>query len=174
MITVLQYLVIAAAIGLVVFLVAVLVFGRGEQMAPLPARTSPAELPDGGIAGPDIRGVRFAVGVRGYRMSDVDWTLERLADEVDRLRAEVVSLGGDPDALPERTVLGERGGAGRDSTEAADAAVAGTSVPDRAVPDAADTSGHGTHPATAAHDAVDPPSDEVQRVAPDPMVRHRS
>lgn len=180
MITVLQYLVIAAAIGLVVFLVAVLVFGRGEQMAPLPARTSPAELPDGGIAGPDIRGVRFAVGARGYRMSDVDWTLERLADEVDRLRVEVVSLGGDPDALPERTVLGERGGVGGDSTEAADAAVAGMSVPDRAAPDAAvvpdagDTSGHGTHPVTAAHDAVDPPSNEVRRVAPDPMVQHRS
>jgi len=108
-ITVLQYLVVAAAIGLVVFLIAVLVFGRGEQLAPLPGRTSPAELPDGGIAGPDIRGVRFAVGVRGYRMSDVDWTLDRLADEVDRLRTEVLTLGGDPDALADRTVMPEYG-----------------------------------------------------------------
>lgn len=97
-ITVLEYLVIAAAIGLVVFFVAALVFGRGEQMAPLPARTSPAELPDGAVAGADLRGVRFAVGVRGYRMSDVDWTLERAADELDRLRAQVTRLGGDPDA----------------------------------------------------------------------------
>ena len=101
MITVLQYLVIAAAIGLVVFLVAVLVFGRGEQMAPLPARTSPAELPETGVAPRNIRELRFAVALRGYRMSDVDWSLEKVADEVEKLRAEVTRLGGDPDRLPE-------------------------------------------------------------------------
>lgn len=100
MITVLQYLVIAAAIGLVVFLVAVLVFGRGEQMAPLPARTSPAELPESGVGPDNIRMLRFAVAVRGYRMSDVDWSLEKVADEVQALRAEVSRLGGDPDRLP--------------------------------------------------------------------------
>jgi len=104
-ITVLQYLVIAAAIGLVVFFVAVLVFGRGEQMAALPARTSPAELPDQAVAGSDIRGVRFAVGVRGYRMGDVDWTLDRVADEIERLRGEVRRLGGDPDQLDRDTDL---------------------------------------------------------------------
>jgi DivIVA domain-containing protein len=96
-ITVLEYLVIAAAIGLVVFFLAAWVFGRGEQLAPLPARTSPAELPDGTATGEDVRNVRFAVGVRGYRMGDVDWTLDRLADELDRLRDQVRELGGDPD-----------------------------------------------------------------------------
>ncbi|MEJ7649097.1 MAG: DivIVA domain-containing protein [Nakamurella sp.] len=100
-ITVLQYLVIAAAIGLVVFLVAVLVFGRGEQMAPLPARTSPAELPESGVRPENIRTLRFAVAVRGYRMSDVDWSLEKVAEEVEQLRAEVSRLGGDPDRLPQ-------------------------------------------------------------------------
>lgn len=87
--TVLQYLVIAAAIGGIGFAVAVFVFGRGEQMAPLPARTSPAELPDGAITGQDVRSLRFAMAVRGYRMSDVDWALERMAVELDGLRAQL-------------------------------------------------------------------------------------
>lgn len=99
MIVVLEYLVIAAVIGLVVFFLAVLVFGRGEQLAPLPARTSPSELPDGAVTGNDLRAVRFAVGLRGYRMGDVDWTLDRTAEELDRLRAEVRRLGGDPNVL---------------------------------------------------------------------------
>ena len=54
MTTVLQYLVIAAVIGGIVFAIAVFVFGRGEQMASLPPRTSPTELPDEGITGQDV------------------------------------------------------------------------------------------------------------------------
>lgn len=88
MTTVLFYLVIAAVIGLVVFFLAVLVFGRGEQMAPLDPRTSPAELPDQDINSDDVRKIRFALALRGYRMSDVDWTLERLGDQIDQLRLE--------------------------------------------------------------------------------------
>lgn len=92
--TVLLYLVIAAAIGLVVFAITAVLFGRGEQMAALSPRTSPAELPDDGIAPDDVRRVRFSLALRGYRMSDVDWTLERLADEIGRLRAELAAAGG--------------------------------------------------------------------------------
>lgn len=40
------------------------------------------------------------MAVRGYRMSDVDWALERTASEIDRLRATVRELGGDPDLRP--------------------------------------------------------------------------
>ncbi len=90
--TVLQYLVIAAVIGLVVFGIAVFVFGRGEQMAALSPRTSPTELPDRDLTADDVRKVRFAMALRGYRMSDVDWALEKMADELDRLRAEVAEL----------------------------------------------------------------------------------
>ncbi len=96
MITVLEYLVIAAVIGLVVFLIAVFLFGRGEQMAPLAPRTSPSELPEGAVGGDDVRRVRFGLALRGYRMSDVDWTLEKLADELDRLHRRVAELGGEP------------------------------------------------------------------------------
>ncbi len=89
MTTVLQYLVIAAVIGGIVFALAVFLFGRGEQMAALAPRTSPTELPDKGVTGQDVRSVRFGMALRGYRMSDVDWTLERLATELDALRAQL-------------------------------------------------------------------------------------
>jgi DivIVA domain-containing protein len=93
--TVLQYLVIAGVIGLVVFALAVFVFGRGEQMAPLSPRISPTELPDHGMTADDVRRVRFAMALRGYRMGDVDWALDRMADEVERLRGKVAALTGE-------------------------------------------------------------------------------
>ena len=99
MTTVLQYLVIAAVIGGVIFAIAVFVFGRGEQLAPLPPRTSPTELPDDGLTGQDVRSVRFAMALRGYRMSDVDWALERLATELDGLRTQLAERAADPDAV---------------------------------------------------------------------------
>lgn len=123
MTTLLQYLLFAAVIGLIVFGIAVLVFGRGEQLAPLPPRTSPARLPESGITGENVEKVRFALALRGYRMADVDWTLHRLGAEVDRLRAAVTELGGDPDRLTEPDpVVGEatdsQGGANRSSIPA--------------------------------------------------------
>ena len=96
MTTVLQYLVIAAVIGLVVFGLAVFVFGRGEQLAPLSPRRSPTELPEKALSAEDVRKVRFAMAVRGYRMSDVDWALEQMADELDRLHARISALSADP------------------------------------------------------------------------------
>jgi len=95
--TVLQYLVIATVIGLVVFALAVFVFGRGEQLAPLSPRISPTELPERGMTGSDVGSIRFAMALRGYRMSDVDWALERMGSEIDRLRAEIASLSGEVD-----------------------------------------------------------------------------
>ena len=109
MTTVLQYLVIAAVIGGVVFWLAVFVFGRGEQLSALPPRTSPTELPDEGMTGQEVRSVRFAMAWRGYRMSDVDWALERLATELDSIRAELaqrspVTVGAIQDDLAERRI----------------------------------------------------------------------
>jgi DivIVA domain-containing protein len=94
--TVLQYLVIAGVIGLVVFALATFVFGRGEQLAPLSPRVSPTELPEQGMSAEDVRRVRFAMALRGYRMSDVDWALDRMADELERLRGKVAALSGEP------------------------------------------------------------------------------
>jgi DivIVA domain-containing protein len=100
-ITVVQYLVIAAVIGAVMFGIAIFVFGRGEQMAPLPARMSPVELPASDLRGDDVRHVRFGLALRGYRMSDVDWTLERLADELDVLHHRLDAITRDASAQPE-------------------------------------------------------------------------
>ncbi len=97
MTAVLQYLVIATVIGLVVFAVAVFVFGRGEQLAPLSPRTSPTQLPERGMTGSDVGTLKFAMALRGYRMSDVDWALERLGAEIDRLHAEIATLTGAED-----------------------------------------------------------------------------
>ena len=104
MTTVLQYLVIAGVIGLVVFGIAVLVFGRGEQLAPLSPRISPTELPDLDITGGDVEKVRFAMAVRGYRMSDVDWAMRRLGAEIDRLRTELDRAAGGDRAVADRTI----------------------------------------------------------------------
>jgi len=93
--TVLQYLVIAGVIGLVVFALAVVVFGRGEPLAPLSPRISPTELPEHDMTADDVRRVRFAMALRGYRMGDVDWALDRMADEVERLRGRLATLTGD-------------------------------------------------------------------------------
>ncbi len=90
--TVLIFLVVAVVVASVVFLLASLVFGRGEELAALVPEATPPWLPDGPIIGDDIRAVRFAQVLRGYRMSEVDWTLERAAAELDALRARVAEL----------------------------------------------------------------------------------
>lgn len=90
--TVLIYLVVAAVVAAVVFLIASLVFGRGEELAALPAHATPTWLPDGPIIGDDVRAIRFSQVFRGYRMSEVDWALQRAAAELDALRARVADL----------------------------------------------------------------------------------
>ncbi len=90
--TVLIYLIVAAVVAAVVFLGAALVFGRGEELAALPPDATPTGLPEGPIAGDDLRAVRFSLVLRGYRMSEVDWTLQRAAAELDALRARVAEL----------------------------------------------------------------------------------
>jgi DivIVA domain-containing protein len=90
--TVLVYLVVAVVAAAVMFLVASLIFGRGEELAALPPDATPTWLPDGPIMGDDVRAVRFAQVLRGYRMSEVDWVLQRAAAELDALRARVAEL----------------------------------------------------------------------------------
>lgn len=64
--------------------VAVVASGRGgslpEEYDDRPDVRVPATGP---LTGDDVRGVRFSLGVRGYRMSEVDALLERLATQLD-------------------------------------------------------------------------------------------
>ena len=92
MTTALIYLVVMVLVAAVVFLLASVVFGRGEELAALPPGASPTRLPESGITGEDLRDVRFQLVVRGYKMSEVDWVLQRVSAELDELRARVAEL----------------------------------------------------------------------------------
>lgn len=92
MTTALIYLVVMVLVAAVVFLLASVVFGRGEELPALPPGASPTRLPSSGITAEDVRDVRFQLVVRGYKMSEVDWVLRRVAGELDDLRAEVTDL----------------------------------------------------------------------------------
>lgn len=86
------YLIVMVAVAAVVFLLAALVFGRGEELAPLPPGASPTRLPSDDITAEDVRELKFQQVFRGYKMSEVDWVLQRLATEVETLRARVEEL----------------------------------------------------------------------------------
>ena len=86
--TALIYLVVMLLVAAVVFLLASVVFGRGEELPALPPGASPTRLPSSGVTAEDVRNVRFQLVVRGYKMSEVDWVLRRLSGELEDLRAE--------------------------------------------------------------------------------------
>ncbi|MBT0565513.1 DivIVA domain-containing protein [Williamsia sp. CHRR-6] len=94
MLTLLLYLLVMVAVVALVFTVAWFVFGRGEELPPTPRGTTLTRLPRAGITGADVRSVRLAVVLRGYKQSEVDWVLEKLAREIDELRTVVGDLQG--------------------------------------------------------------------------------
>lgn len=85
------------------FVVVWFVFGRGEDLVTVDDDVTVTELPRAGIASEDVRRVRFALVFRGYKQAEVDWVLEKLAREIDELRAVA-------DALRERSDPCEGGG----------------------------------------------------------------
>ncbi|RVW06110.1 DivIVA domain-containing protein [Rhodococcus spongiicola] len=89
MLTVLLYMVIMVLVGGLLYLVVSMVFGRSEELPPLPAGTTATVLPAEGVTGADVRALRFQQAVRGYKASEVDWALERLGQEIDSLRAQL-------------------------------------------------------------------------------------
>lgn len=88
------------AVVAVIYGVAALVFGRGEQTPPLETGSTPTVLPADGVTGSDVRALRFQQVVRGYKPAEVDWALERLAREVDALRTELAFVRQEPSSDP--------------------------------------------------------------------------
>jgi DivIVA domain-containing protein len=94
---VLLYLVVLVLVAVVLFGAASLLFGRGEQLPPLPRGTTATVLPAYGVTGADVDAVKFTQVLRGYKTSEVDWVLERLARELEALRGELATVHAGPE-----------------------------------------------------------------------------
>ncbi len=65
--------------------VALVASGRGEPLAPAyDDRPDPGVPATGPLGAEHLRAARFGMVLRGYRMSEVDALLARLADQLDR------------------------------------------------------------------------------------------
>lgn len=89
---ILLYLMVLILVSIVLFGIASLMFGRGEQLPPLPSATTATVLPAIGVTAADVEAVKFTQVLRGYKTSEVDWVLERLGTELNLLHAEVAAL----------------------------------------------------------------------------------
>lgn len=92
MLTLLLYVVIIAIVAALLFLVASVVFGRGEELEPLPTGTTATVLPAENVTGADVDALKFQQTLRGYKQSEVDWALERLGAEIDMLRSRLTAV----------------------------------------------------------------------------------
>ena len=92
--------------------VAVVAAGKGAPMAPAYDDRPDTTVPrTGRLVGDDLRRVRFPLALRGYRMSEVDALLDRVArqlDGLDGLDGEAAASPADPPST------GLRGGAPAD------------------------------------------------------------
>ncbi|PRW64836.1 DivIVA domain-containing protein [Actinopolyspora mortivallis] len=108
------YVVVVIAVAAVVYLLAALVFGRGEELEPLRPGTTPTRLPPSPLTGNDVRSLRFQTVFRGYKCSEVDWVLERMAEELDDNRRRLALLERELRARPERREPGNGSEGGED------------------------------------------------------------
>ena len=81
---------------LVLFAAAVLSTREGPVLAEAPQDLPDLRLPDGALQPADVEQVRFSLAPRGYRMSEVDAVLDRLAAELAERDRRLAQLGADP------------------------------------------------------------------------------
>jgi DivIVA domain-containing protein len=87
------FVLIVGVVGALLFLGGSVLLGRGETRPPADPDRSPLELPeDRPVTADDVRGVRMSVTVRGYRMTEVDWLLEQLAQALEERDAAIAAL----------------------------------------------------------------------------------
>ena len=89
---ILIYLVVLILVAVVLFGVGSVVFGRGERLPPLPRATTATVLPASEVTGADVDALKFSQTLRGYKVSEVDWALERLGAELDQLRGQLAAV----------------------------------------------------------------------------------
>jgi DivIVA domain-containing protein len=89
---ILLYLVVLILVAVVLFGLGSVLFGRGERLPPLPRGTTATVLPASGVTASDVDAVKFTQTVRGYKTSEVDWVLDRLAQELDLLRGQLAAV----------------------------------------------------------------------------------
>jgi DivIVA domain-containing protein len=98
---------VLAVLGvLLVLFVAGVAATRGDvELAEAPPDAADLDLPAGRLGADDVRRVRFGVTLRGYRMSEVDALLERLAAQLDEQqeRQEAAARRSAPVAAPPAT-----------------------------------------------------------------------
>lgn len=125
--------------------------GGGHMSEPVPDRPDLALPTDRFIAAQDLDRVRFSVGVRGYRMDEVDDVLDRLAREVEVREQRIAELEG---RLPD----GASAGAAADGGVAeGDALYGGESADRELAAETAIAAGEGTLAAgDAATEVIEP------------------
>lgn len=154
-VTPLTYLLALLVVGGLLFLLASFTFGRGEQLAPMPADTSPVVLPaNRPVTSRDVHRLRLSVVLRGYRMSEVDWVLDQLATQLDERDRELAEL--------RAAAAGRSGSPGSPGDGGADRSTAGTDRP--ATPDRPDQPDSAARADDAGAD--DAGADDAGRSAP--------
>ena len=122
MLSFLLFVVAVLLVGGVLFLVASLVLGRGETQPPAATDRSPVELPeDRAVTAADVRALRITVTARGYRMAEVDWLLDQLAQTLDERDAEIAGLRRELAARSQEEVPTDPDGAGTEAGAEQDA-----------------------------------------------------
>lgn len=94
----------AILLVLVMGAIAMVAAGRGTPLAPTYDDRPDVSVPAGTLRGDDLRRVRFSLAFRGYRMSEVDALLDRVAAQ---LEADGAAGAAGADGVGE--VDGERG-----------------------------------------------------------------
>ena len=89
---ILLYLVVLILVAIVLFGVGSVLFGRGERLPPLPRGTTATVLPASEVTGADVADVKFSQTLRGYKVGEVDWVLDRLGQELDQLRGQLAAV----------------------------------------------------------------------------------
>lgn len=89
----------AVLIVLAMGAVAVVAAGQGARLGPAYDDRPDVRLPaDGPVTGADLRELRFTTALRGYRVSEVDALIDRLAAQLDEVARAV---GPDPEDAPD-------------------------------------------------------------------------